>query len=188
MPQNTIEEQEGAIADEITFVSERPDSRFSRLLDYLMVGLFLLLLFLGTLQVLVRFVTAPYFGYNIAWTGEAARFVLIYTTMIGSLVAARDLDHIRIEVIVNRVPRRLQTVFGFVVHAAALVFLVFAAYGSYLATLANVNVTPGAVPYITLGHVYVALVIGFVGMAVYELRWLVADLGLISDPRGEADE
>lgn len=188
MSQSTIEDEERAIADEVTFVSERPDSRLSRLLDYVGIGLFLLLLALGTLQVFIRFIASPYFGYNIAWTGEAARFVLIYTTMLGSLIAARDNDHIRIEVIVDRVPRRLQKAFGFVVHVAALCFLVFAAYGSYLATLANLNVAPGAVPYISTGHVYAALVIGFIGMAAYELRWLIADLGFGHDPWRDVDE
>lgn len=188
MSERTIEDEERSVADEVTFVAKRPDSRLSRLLDYVGIGLFLLLLVLGTLQVFVRFIASPYFGYNIAWTGEAARFVLIYTTMLGSLIAARDMDHIRIEVIVDRVPRRLQTVFGFVVHVAALVFLVFAAYGSYLATIANLNVTPGAVPYISVGHVYAALIIGFTGMAAYELRWLLVDLGVLHDSRGDVDE
>lgn len=188
MSQSTIEEDERAVAEEVTFVSQRPDSRLSCWLDYIGIGLFVLLLVLGTLQVLVRFITAPYLGYNVAWTGEAARFVLIYTTMFGSFVAARDMDHIQIEVLLKRVPQRLEKVFKFIVHVAALAFLVFAAYGSYLATLANVNVSPGAVPYITMEYVYAALVIGFVGMTAYELRWLIVDLGLLPDYRGETDE
>lgn len=188
MSQNTPENKKHAAADEITFVSERPDSRLSRWLDYIGIGLFVLLLILGTVQVLVRFVTAPYLGYNIAWTGEAARFVLIYTTMFGSLVAARDLDHIRIEVLLKRIPQQLEKPFKFIVHVAALAFLVFAAYGSYLATLSNVDVAPGAVPYVTMGHIYAVLVVGFVGMAAYELRWLIVDLGLLQDHRGETDE
>lgn len=188
MSQRTIEDEDRSVADEVTFVAKRPDSRLSRLLDYVGIGLFLLLLVLGTLQVFIRFIASPYFGYNIAWTSEAARFVLIYTTMIGSIIAARDTDHIRIKVIVDRVPRRLQKVFGFAVHIAALVFLVFATYGSYLATIANVNVQPGAVPYISVGHVYTALIIGFSGMAAYELRWLLADLVANRDPQGDVDE
>lgn len=188
MPPSTIEDEKHSIADEVTFVSERPDSRLSRLLDYIGVGLFLLLLVLGTLQVFFRFIASPYFGYSIAWTGEAARFVLIYTTMFGSLIAARDNDHLRIEVITDRVPGRLQKGFGFVVHVATLLSLAFAAYGSYLGTLANLNVSPGAVPYISTGHVYAALVVGFVGMAAYELRWLVADLGFGNGPKEDIDE
>lgn len=174
--------------DGITFVTDRPDSPVARLMDWIGVGLFVLLLVLGTVQVVVRFITAPYFGVNVAWTGEASRFTLIYATMIGSIIAARDSDHIQIEIVLERLPRRFRRAARFVVRALGLAFLVVAAYGSYLSTLDNVDVAPGAVPYITLEFVYVSLVIGFVGMAIYELRWLAVDVGLLGDSRRETDE
>lgn len=177
-----------SLAEEITFVSERPDSPVARWMDRVGIGLFILLLLLGTTQVVVRFITAPYLGFNVAWTGEATRFVLIYSTMVGSVIAARDQDHIQIELVINRVPQRLQKATRFVIHLAAFAFLVFAAYGSYLATLNDVGVATGAVPYITMEYVYGALIVGFVGMAIYELRWLVVDLDLLSGHGGELDE
>ena len=177
-----------SLPDEITFVSERPDSLLARLTDRVAIGLFLLLFAVGALQVAVRFVLSPYLGFNVAWTGEAARFILIYMTMVGSIAAARDRDHIQIEVVSKRVPRQVRRVFEFVIHACALAFLVFATYGAYLATLSSVGVPPGAVPYITMEYVSVALVIGFVGMTAYELRWLIVDLGLTSDRGGGLDE
>jgi TRAP-type C4-dicarboxylate transport system permease small subunit len=42
-----------------------------------------------------------------AWPPEAARFLMVAVTMIGASVAVRQLDHVGITLLVDRLPRRL---------------------------------------------------------------------------------
>ncbi|WP_436928992.1 TRAP transporter small permease [Halosimplex halobium] len=165
-------------SESMTFVSERPSSRLARYTDRIGVGLFVLLLGLALAQVIIRFVTAPYLGWNVAWTGEAAQFVLVYMTMVGSIIAARDDDHIRVELLLNQFAGRAETVIRVLIGVLSVGFLLFATNGAYLTMLDNVGVTPGAVPVITLEVVYAALVVGFAVMTLYELRRLVGQFGI----------
>lgn len=157
-------------AEEISFVNSRPDSLIDRALNAVGVGVFVLLLSFGVLQILNRFVFASMVGVSVAWTGEASRFLLIYMTLIGGVIASRDHDHVQIEVLLNRLPLGVRPLAQAIVHLVSIVFIVAAAYGGYLAMQSAMGVPPGAVPFITLEYVYVVIPVGFALMGVYELR------------------
>lgn len=152
-----------------------------RLLDHLGVGLFVLLTVVAGMQITFRFVLGPYFDISVAWTGEAARFLLVYVTMLGAVIASRDADHIQIKVLLNRLSVSRAGVLRLLIHVLSLTFLCIAVYAGYLSTIDNINVQPGAVPLITLEYVFVALLIGFLAMAYYELRWLIRDARSLAD-------
>lgn len=155
-------------AAEIDTADQRPSSGIDRALNALVVLGLTMLVGLGFLQVMNRFLLAKFTPINITWTGQAARFLLIYLTFVGGIVASRDQDHIRIEVIVKRLPTTISNVADVTMRVASIVFIAVAVYGGILATQAKVGVQPGAVPYITMEYVYAIMPIGLTAMALYE--------------------
>lgn len=166
-----------ADGDGMTFVSDRSESGFDRALNIAGIGLFTVLLGLGLAQIVNRFVFAPVFGVSVAWTGEAARFVLIYMTMVGAVIGSRDRDHIRIEVLIERLPEAAKPPVQSVLNVASIAFLVVAAWGGFLATQSVRGVPAGAVPIVTIDYVYAVIPLGLIAMAVYEARAIVELLG-----------
>lgn len=175
-------------ATEISFASTRPESTLDRVLNVVGVGSFVLLLVFGVLQILNRFVFASVFGISVAWTGEASRFILVYMTFIGAVIASRDNDHVQIEVLLDRIPTHVRPLAQSLVHFVSVAFVAVGAYGGYLAMQSTIGVPPGAVPYITLEYVYVIIPIGFVLMGVYELKTGIEHLRSFARRRGETDE
>lgn len=172
----------------MSFVSDRPDSGFDQMLNLFGIGLFTLLLFLGLAQVANRFIVAPLVGVSVTWTGEAARFVLIYMTLIGSVIASRDRDHIKIEFLIDRLSESKQPLARGIIHLVSIVFLVVAAWGGYLATQSVIGVPPGAVPLITLEYVYAIIPLGLSAMALYELQASIELFTQYARERGATDE
>lgn len=175
-------------AGEISFVNSRPDSLIDRALNAVGVGMFVLLLLFGVLQILNRFLLAPMVGVSVAWTGEASRFLLIYVTFIGGIIASRDHDHVQIEVLLNRLPLRVRPLAQGVVHLVSIVFIAAAAYGGYLAMQSAMGVPPGAVPLITLEYVYVIIPVGLILMGIYELRSGIEFIGEFANSGGREHE
>jgi len=58
-----------------------------------------------------------------AWPPEAARFLMVAVTMIGASVAVRQLDHVGITLLVDRLPRSLALALYVVGSALIMVFL-----------------------------------------------------------------
>lgn len=75
----------------------------------MVLGLFVAVAILF-LQVILRYV----FSASLPWIEEAARYLFIYFTWIGTSIAASSDQHIRFEVLDNRFPRR-SDIWGFCV-------------------------------------------------------------------------
>ncbi len=73
-----------------------------------------------TLQVFMRYVAnAP-----LDWSEEVARIGLVYMTFLAGAVAVRNGRNLRIDVLVEKLPRRGRLGVGLAVHVMGLVFLV----------------------------------------------------------------
>lgn len=175
-------------ASEISFVSDRSDELVHRAMDAVGVGLFTLLLLLSFAQITNRFVTAPLLGVSVTWTGEASRFLLIYMTFVGAVIASRDRDHIQIDVFTKRLPDGLQSIVLGLVHLVALPFIVAAIWGGTLVTKDMVGVPPGATPVITMEYVYAVIPLGFLLMGLYEVKWGGTFLRRFLGSRSDTDE
>lgn len=185
MPETDPERRD---AEDISFVSERSGSLVHRAMNAAGVGLFVLLLLLSFGQITNRFITAPLLGISVTWTGEASRFLLVYMTFVGAVIASRDRDHVQINVFTKQLPQKFQSLTLGVVHLLTLPFIAAAVWGGYLVTKDMIGVPPGATPLVTMEYVYVAIPLGFLLMGLYEVKcggkFLHQFLGL----RGERDE
>lgn len=77
----------------------------------LMLALAKLLTIVIVAGMLVSVLLGVFFRFVIpipmAWPPEAARFLMVAVTMIGSSIAVRQLDHVGITLVVDRLPRQL---------------------------------------------------------------------------------
>lgn len=64
------------------------------------------LLLMALLACVVAGVVSRQLGAPIPWTDEAAQYLLVWTGFVGWILAARKRSHIRIDVIVDRLPER----------------------------------------------------------------------------------
>lgn len=91
---------------------------------YLMLVFYCMIVFVIVIEVIRRFV----FSYSSLWGEEAARYAFIYLGWIGASYAVKRRAHIRFDVILMALPKRLH---GYVFILGDLVTIVFACFAMY---------------------------------------------------------
>lgn len=91
----------------------------------------------------------------IAWTEEASRFLSIWTILLGAARGVRELTHIRVDFIVDRLPAAVQKVVTIATNLLCVMFLVVLLYKG-VEILPIVNQRLSASLRLPLGYVYVA--------------------------------
>src|SRR6218665_2506794 len=99
---------------------------FMRFAD-LLLGLAKLLTILIVAGMVLSVLIGVFFRFVIpipmAWPPEAARFLMVAVTMIGSSIAVRQLDHVGITLVVDALPRPLALALYVVGSPLMIIFL-----------------------------------------------------------------
>lgn len=99
-----------------------------RLLNLLAIVLFIGMLGLVLAQVVMRKFFAP-----LVWSEELARYVFIWVSFLGWVIASRKRSHVHVATVLQRVPRRWRIALGCFSDLAALVLAgIFVWYGLQL--------------------------------------------------------
>lgn len=118
-------------------------SKFDKHFEEILCAVFLCIIIGSVLiQVILRFV----FHSAAAWAEETAVYGMIFAVYLGATMAARERAHIRITLLVSRLPRTLQVVCVVTADVLWLAFVVFmiAQTTTYTQLLFNVTYqTPG---------------------------------------------
>lgn len=91
----------------------------SRLIEALGVVLLALLVLGVGAQVVLRYG----FGLSALWSEEVGRYLLIHTTLIGAAVSVHRREHIRLDVLLNAMPRAFRGALSGVNRTVALIVL-----------------------------------------------------------------
>lgn len=140
----------------------------------------------GILMVLLTFLSAAVrkFGAAITWGDEIIRYLFIYTTYLGSVVALYRGKHMMVDVIVGAVKgvwKFLLLCFSDVVIALFSILLVYG--GIKILDIASVDSSP--ILHIPLQFIYVSLPVSGVMMALIALFFLVERIICFArDPKG----
>lgn len=166
------------------------DHLFDRIVLYGATGLFTFTIFLTTIQVFVRLLNLPTYGF-LHWTEPAARFVLIVATYLGAAVAIRNSEHIAIRFLLERL-RGWNVRIGLTVQLLGKLivigFLLVAFRGTVLATIGNWTTSIGGIGIVTAGHLYLGIAIGMGLMALYALLDIVlVARGLVTDSTDDVE-
>lgn len=154
----------------------KQDRLFDRVVLYAATGLFALTIVLTTVQVFIRWLDLPTFGF-LHWTEPLARFVLIIATYLGAAVATRNHEHISIQFLLERVTdwrASVGEVLSVLVDLVVIGFLLVALRGTVVTTINDWNTSIGGIGSVTSGHLYLGISIGIALMVVYAAVDLVA--------------
>jgi TRAP-type C4-dicarboxylate transport system permease small subunit len=113
------------------------------------------------LQIIFRFVIFV----PLPWSEELARYLMIWTGMVGSFVALREGRHIGVTMVVDRLPPRAATCVSIFVQAATILFLAVVAQQGLALTLVNLNQLSPAMR-IPMFYPYLAVPLGAALMIV----------------------
>src|SRR5690625_3757332 len=88
----------------------------------LVAGLFILIILVFS-QFLSRYV----FDYSLSWSQELSRYLLIWLAWISVSFTIREKRHIRVEILKDRLPKKIQTIVEIIVLILWAVFAIFLA-------------------------------------------------------------
>ena len=158
---------------------------FDRALFFLLTFLFAVMLGVVMLQVLVRY-GAAWTNIRVPWTGEVARYLLVVTAFLGSAVAWRKRDNITVTALTDLLPRKVRCWFDLLQDVTILIFAVICIVGSYGMGRRMAGARLGSLGFVRMGHLYMALGVCFVFIAIYMVRWIIRDIRDLRALRREA--
>ena len=133
--------------------------------DYLVLIIFWIL----AAVVFAQFFTRYFLNSSIAWTEEMARYLLIATGFMGSVMAVRKRGHIYVEVFYRFLPPVVGRVMSTMVDIIKIVFFGVGMYLSFriLPIMARQRMT--ALPY-PMSYIYIPVLVGFVVMTIRSVQ------------------
>jgi TRAP-type C4-dicarboxylate transport system permease small subunit len=134
------------------------------------LGCFLLVVYVGLtlLNVILRYC----FNFILSWAEEAILIAFLWSVFLGTITAFRLDRHVAIDVIVTRLPRRVQQIVAFVMD---ILVLVLNLYMTYLGAVLCMNVGVKTTYVIKISYIYIdaALLVSFGLMSVFGIVRLV---------------
>jgi TRAP-type transport system small permease protein len=90
-----------------------------------------------TVVIAVLILTRNLMGFSFAWSEELTRFLLVWLSMLGAAVLLRRDDHIRLDLLADRLPPRARAALSLLLRLLVLGFLVILVQQSWAAALAR---------------------------------------------------
>jgi len=117
------------------------------------------------LQVIFRYVLE----YPLIWTEEIARFMFVWLTFLGSAAAIRTKNHIAMDLLVNKFPKKMQKSVNMLALVIFLGFCLLLIKQGIFLTATNMEQTSDALG-IPMGFPYLAIPVGSALMAFFILE------------------
>lgn len=115
-----------------------------------------------------------FLGFSFAWSGELARFTMIWITFIGASAVYKRMEMPAFDMIRDRISERSRKVVLIITHSATIVFSLIAVYAGLSETFSKtvqLQITPGLG--ISMSIPYLAIPTGFLFMLVHAIAFLV---------------
>lgn len=141
---------------------------FKKIIDILSSAVELVanIAFAGSVLLVVTSVALTALKVPTPWADEGACFLYIWTVFLAAAIAFKNNTHIRIDVLLNRVPPRVLGGYLFFLNILCLVFCLGLLYGIYQ-MLGAAAVMQSPAMGISMFYYYLPLFIGFIMMSVY---------------------
>lgn len=173
------------MAEEYT-LGLRENNLFDQTLVLFATTIFALTVILATIQILVR--NIPFIS-GLTWTEPVARVLLIVGTYIGSAVATRNREHIKIDLLLNFAKRNFRPLYILIMIINSLLIITFLSVAIYtIISAAQTHWSTaigGGTAYISVGQVYLLIAFGLLLMLLFEIINIIVDLDSKGRLRGE---
>lgn len=127
-----------------------------RALDGAMVLLLVGIIVLVLLQVFQRYFTL----FPVPWTEEMSRYLFVYLIFFGSALLIKEKGHITVDVVIERLPQRLQLLIFVLIYALILVLLYFFVRGMLDLTLGSTEVSGTSMSWFRMSYLYGGVLLG----------------------------
>ncbi len=141
---------------------------FSPLLNALVICMFTIMAGAVFIQVIFRYV----FHQPIYWSEELPRFMLIWLTFLGAVLATKNRSHLSITLIINRFSGTTKNVIQFLANLITLLFLFVVVWGGVVITHLTMPNRTAALQLPT-GLFYLAAPVGTLMMIIYLIQQTV---------------
>jgi TRAP-type C4-dicarboxylate transport system permease small subunit len=117
------------------------------------------------IQVLSRYI----FNFPIAWSDEAARFLLIWVALLGSAIAVKQKINFSIDFVIKKFSEKVQKNFQFATNILLfiLIFDVMVLKGVYLISMSSLQISPAL--HLRMSYVYSVVLVGGILSCCYIL-------------------
>lgn len=154
-----------------------------KVLDWMVIGLLVAMTGVIFYQVILRYV---FHSANI-WAEEFARYAFIWVTMFGAAICIRRGRHIRIDVFVNILPKKMQGILEIAMDFIVLVFLgVAAKQGLAICMKTGAQISSGL--RLPMSFMYSSIPVSSLLMMVFLLEQMGARLGQIFSKEGREND
>ncbi len=129
---------------------------YSRFLDFLeKIERILLTVSMGVMSVIIVYqvILRYFFSRSNSWSEELARYLMIFSAMVGAAIAVRRNTHLQIDILINYLKPRIRRLFVIISTMVGTAFLVFLfLYSIRLVGIGRSNMSAGirvsmAIPY-----------------------------------------
>lgn len=142
-----------------------------RILEEATFVFFCIMLILAIAQILFRYV----FNISVPWTEEVARWVFVWQIFLGSSLMLREQGHLKITMVRDMLPGKVQKVVDLVMSLLGLIFIIGIFFGSLQMIESVENVTAGSFN-LSVKYMYLAMPISMVFMVLVYGRRIFQDV------------
>ena len=146
---------------------ERLDSLTARRERWMLIVLLSVMVVLGLLQIISRFVIkAP-----IMWSEALLMYMFVWFSFLGASLAVRELSHFEVEIFMVRLPQMIQKILSLAVFAMIFVFALFMIWKGLFLVKLNQRQLMAMMPF-TMSAPYVILPLSGTFIAIHSLNHL----------------
>lgn len=125
-------------------------------------------------------------NYSLGWVDELARFIFIWVSFLGAVLAYQDNEHVGLDFVVKNLPfEGLKNFVRFLGDLLVLVVVVFLAYYGWIVANSATNVSPAL--YIPMRIVYIVVPFSAVLMVIINIQKLSNHLRTMVNKEKEID-
>ena len=112
----------------------------------------------------------------ISWTDELSRSVYIIMVFLGASLALRDRSHITVDIVIRLIPESAKLVLRIISSLLMFPFIVFMVLGAVESMRRFWTIAIATVRWLTMGHLYLIVVISGVLMIFYIALNMIDDI------------
>ncbi|MDR3321720.1 MAG: TRAP transporter small permease [Synergistaceae bacterium] len=101
---------------------------YDKIEERILVASFVVTVSIVSLQVIMRYV----FNNSLSWSEELTRFVFVWQVWMGTSIACKNNNHIRVEILLSLLKGRAKTAYLLLGDIIVLVFTVFLIYDGFI--------------------------------------------------------
>ena len=162
-----------------------PNTRVDRVLNGVLVFLFVMMVAATIVQVVVRLLSLQISGIPFYLTGPIATVGLLFGTYLGAAVATRQDEHIKMSIVQDRMSGRRLATMRVVASLVVVVTLVIFIFGSLQSASKDWNSQFGGVDFIQTGILYLSIAVSLAVMLMFEI---LNTIGTIRGGGASSDE